>query len=439
MGLLKKIKKTVKKAGKKIGKGVKNTVKGVIESPVNIIEGAVSGDWDQFEEGVLGSVGLGDSGVRDAVLTVSTGGLSDAYKYKKDKEAEEAARLKAEQDAASDLIAKQKELASVEFQKATADLNIQRNLANRTIARELEAAARAGKTLDIQESSLRRDSDLLTGQLAAEQASFEFGQAELARSESAAKRDLLGVESNIAFQQAEIGRQLQLIDRAEGRIKRQGAIAAGAAQGAVAQAQNIAAASGFKSSALAGAAASAQSRASTQAGDILSGLVETELQRQSQQGRSSLLSGELDRARAANADQLASISNKRDLLSGQFDLTKQAFANQQAGIQDQLTGIDMSRQELAGNIEDINFNKEFTDTETNRSLEFLRQTYELGGDINSAANRLAQQQAANQAAAQGQANLIGSIASGATIGASAGPGGAIAGGIAGFIMNEFFG
>ena len=280
--------------------------------------------------------------------------------------------------------------------------------------------------------NLSRDSALLTSQLTASQQSSAFGQSELDRASSGVTRDLLGATDSANFQQAEIGRQFQMLDRAESRIKR-GAQAAGrSAEQGVAQAANISAQSGFTSSAVQGGQASARSQAATQAGDILSGLVDTGLQRQSQQGRSDLLTADLGRTREAAADQQASIAGKKDLLTGQQSLTEQQFANAQASNTDQQAANAVQRLEVLDDRSDLRFNKEFQFMETDRSQKFLQETFDLGGDINSAANRLAQQQqssAASQASTQGYLNAG---LTGAGIGASVGgvPGAIIGGGTA---------
>ena len=72
------------------------------------------------------------------------------------------------------------------------------------------------------------------------------------------------------------------------------------------------------------------------------------------------------------------------------------------------------------------------------NIDFLNQTFDLGGDIGAANQSLLQQQADKQASAQKKAGLIGGVTAGASIGATiGGPTGAVVGGAIGLLTAVF--
>lgn len=412
---------SLKKTFKKVTKAAKKVTK----ASVAVATGGLS------ENKKARGISLGD--IKDAAVTVSTGGLNKVKEHSDDKK-EEA--LNKEKAAAQSLMDKQEALRQVQFDKASEDLRINQVLADRTIAREFKQNTRALEAVDRSGASLQRDSALLTSQLNSANLQSEFGQSELDRSSAGVTRDLLGATDSANFQQEEIGRQFQLLDRAESRIRRGAEVAGRSAEQGIAQAANISAQSGFKSSAVQGAQTGARSQAATNAGDILTGLVDTGLQRQSQQGRSDLLAADLGRTTEAAADQQAAIAGKKDLLADQTALTQQQFGNAQATNADQQAANAVQRLEVLDDRSDLRFNKDFQFLETDRSQQFLKETFDLGGDINSAANRLAQQQQSNaQSQAQTQGFIQGGV-TGAGIGASVGgPVGAVIGGGIGAVLS----
>ena len=261
-------------------------------------------------------------------------------------------------------------------------------LAQRSIVREQQAAKRAGIDLDIQGKDLLRQQGILSKTLTQEALNFKEGQATLDRKQTS-------------------------LEREAALTKRQGAIAARAGQQAAAQAANATAQSGFGSSSAAlGAQASAQSSAATQAGDILTGLVDN------------------------RANQEA-ITGQRDLLSGQFDLSKTIISDQQQDVVDTESRRQLALQELSGVQSDLSAESFRLKADLSENLDFLQTTFDLGGDISRVSQRLSDSRDQDQRRADDRTNTLSLISQGATVGSAFGPTGLLIGGGVGALLSLF--
>ncbi len=385
-------------------------------------------------------------------LAVSTGGLSELLLAEQEKANELAA---AEAVKAQELRLKQEALRTVEFDKAKEDQIQAEVLAQRTLAREGEAARLLGQELNRSEGALKRQQDAITRGLAAETRQFEASTGELGRQEAAVGREQESIARGLAaegreFGEAttEIGRQRDLLGRTEAGIARQGSLAARSGQAQAAAAANLAAQSGFgTSSALQGAAAQAQSTAATSAGDILTGLVATGVEGERLTAREGLLTAAFGDVQAAAGsaqagltDRLASLGVQGDLLSAGFADVQAGVADARAGIEDQFGALEGERFKLAKAKQDILFEQERVSDQLAGNLSFLEETFELGGDIIRAGGSLQSQQIASANRQAQRQSLLSGISAGASIGgAVGGPAGVVVGGGVGAVISLFGG
>lgn len=112
---------------------------------------------------------------------------------------------------------------------------------------------------------------------------------------------------------------------------------------------------------------------------------------------------------AAAQQQAASVKN----------IAAQLGTSRSSAIQGTLASMGTEQSILQGDIKSDQ-NRLASNLESN--LEFLGETFALGGDINAASQRLAQQQASIEARAQQRANFLGGAGTGASLAAMAGGG-----------------
>jgi len=252
--------------------------------------------------------------------------------------------------------------------------------AQRTLFREQQAAELAGQELDRSANALARQKDAITRTLDAETRSFNEQQRQLAAE---------GVQ----------------LDRAEGTVKRRGQIAGRSADTTAAASANMAAQSGFGSSSAAlGAQASAKSTAATQAGDILTKLVDVESAR-------------------------TTLGVQGDLLGKSFlDLQNQVSDSYEQNA-DQLDQIKANKFKLATRQEDIGIEQQNLRNTLSSNLDFLQDTFNLGGSISGAAASINAANAATAKRDQEKAAALSLGISGVTAAATMGPAGAVIGGV----------
>jgi len=252
--------------------------------------------------------------------------------------------------------------------------------AQRTLFREQQAAELAGQELDRSANALARQKDAITRTLDAETRSFNEQQRQLAAE---------GVQ----------------LDRAEGTVKRRGQIAGRSADVAAAASANRAAQSGFGSSSAAlGAQASAKSTAATQAGDILTKLVDVESAR-------------------------TTLGVQGDLLGKSFlDLQNQTSDSFEQNA-DQLDQIKANKFKLATLQEDLGTEQQKLRDTLSSNLDFLQDTFNLGGSISGAAASINASNAASAKRDQEKAAALSLGISGITTAATMGPAGAVIGGV----------
>ena len=130
---------------KKTFKKVKKVAKKVTRATTAVATGGLS------ENKKARGISFGD--IKDAAVTISTGGLNKVKEHSDDKK-EKA--LNKEKAAAQSLRDKQDALRKVNFDKASEDLRINQTLADRTIAREFKQNSRALDAVDRSGESLQR-------------------------------------------------------------------------------------------------------------------------------------------------------------------------------------------------------------------------------------------------------------------------------------------
>jgi hypothetical protein len=207
--------------------------------------------------------------------------------------------------------------------------------AQRTLFRDQQLAELSGQELDRSANALARQKDAITRTLDTETRSFNEQQRQLAAE---------GVQ----------------LERAEGTVKRRGQIAARSSDAAAAEIANRSAQSGFGgSSAALGAQASARSTAATQAGDILTKLTDVEAARVTLGEQGTLLG-----------------KSFQDLQSGISD----SFEN----LGDQQSNLQANRFKLDTRMTDIGIEQENLRNTLSSNLDFLQDTFNLGGSISGA-------------------------------------------------------
>ena len=347
-----------------------------------------------------------------------------------------------------------------------------------TQTREFEAAQgqldRQGNLIGREQDTLTRGFDARTREFEAAQGQFGRQGGALDREQGAIGRGLASEERQFGEATAEIGRQRDLLGRTEAGIRRQGSLAARAGQVQQAAAANIAAQSGFaSSSALQGSASSAGSIAATSSGDILTGLVATGAERGRIAGSEGLLNAAFEDARASAADAQAGVADRRATLASQRDLSAGAFgdaaagfASDKAGLSDRLAALASQGDLLTGafgdiqdqvgsaraditdefgrlrserfklgtHSEDIAFEQQRLRDQLSGNLDFLQDTFRLGGDIGGASAALAGQRDSKAERDRQRQSLLSGIGTGAAVGSSFGPvGAAVGAGIGGVI------
>lgn len=313
--------------------------------------------------------------VREAIQEESSVFIRPEDRPSRDREEVERLQINAQLTGSEEdkLKAAQEFLRFSEFEQAVASQVEAEQLAQRTLFREQQAAARAGTELDLQADDLLRQQGLLTQNLKAATEQLDFGETKLARE--------------------------------AGSIRRKGALAARAGEQSAAQLANLAAQGGVGSSASRGLQASIGTQAATEAGDILTGLVD--------------------------------ISANQGLLATQRETLGLESEAARAALGDAGTRLDLSRQELAGVQQDISDSERRLQSKLSTNLDFLRETFDLGGSITGAQQSIVNQQQADLRRAQERADILGGLTTGASLGSNFGPTGAIIGGGIGAVLSLF--
>ena len=207
--------------------------------------------------------------------------------------------------------------------------------AQRTLFREQQLAELSGQELDRSANALARQKDAITRTLDSETRSFNEQQRQLAAE---------GVQ----------------LERAEGTVKRRGQIAARSSDAAAAEIANRAAQSGFGgSSAALGAQASARSSAATQAGDILTKLTDVEAAK-------------------------VTLGEQGTLLGKSFQDFQSGISDSFENLGDQQSNLQANKFKLDTRMADIGIEQENLRKTLSSNLDFLQDTFNLGGSISGA-------------------------------------------------------
>tara|TARA_R110002153_G_scaffold1367_2_gene7036 strand:+ start:12761 stop:13588 length:828 start_codon:yes stop_codon:yes gene_type:complete len=138
--------------------------------------------------------------------------------------------------------------------------------------------------------------------------------------------------------------------------------------------------------------------------------------------------------RAVFRDQQANAQAQQQAQAQITNMTSQSFGTNSA-LQGTISSIGSQGGVVAS---DLSVDSERLSASLIDNIDFLNQTFDLGGDIAGANQSLLQQRADEQASAQKRAGLIGGVTAGASIGATVGGStGAVVGGAIGLLTAVF--